>query len=268
MGFFRFSFKRLLESFKLKKNSWYALGFQTLVLVSIIGVFFLYLFYGVMPFIDNLEQDHDSLIAGMQDISQVDEDALEEQLSLYNWFIFISILAVIGVFALFIFLTYFVWKFIKKSRFKWKYILKHVLVNVSILLFVAIVGFLFSIILQSWILPFFVIFVLLPLYIHLTTLLNSSLEKKPLENFSRYGIKKIHFFIFSHIIIFLGGALYLLVLMLGLNLMLLLEAIESNILFYPLLFVSFFILVVMFALYLVWSKKYVFEIFKSLKRDS
>lgn len=268
MGFFKYSLKKLLESFKFRKNNWYALGFQVLVLLAIFGVFFLYLFYAVMPFIDNLQQQPDALMMGMEDPSQLDEDTMEQQMSIFNWFIFQTILAVIGAIAAFLFLTYFVWNFIKKSTFKMKYLLKHFLVNVSIFLFVVIVGLSFINILQPWIIPFFVIFILLPLYIHLATLLNSSLEKKPLEEFIEYGIKKIHYFIFSHIIILVLGVLVFFVLLLGMTFMMPLQTVESDLLFYSLAFISYFVLIVIFSLYLVWAKNYVWKIFKGLKRDS
>ena len=268
MGFFKYSLKKLLESIKIKENSLRALGLQILVLVSIIGVFFLYLFFAVIPFAYNILQYQDpaTILANLEDPTQIDQDEIDQQLSLYNWFIFMTILAVLGAFALFIFLTYFLWKSIKKSRFKWKYLLKHVLINISIFIFIFIVGFLFSVVLQPWILPFFIVFVLLPLYIHLSTLLNSSLEKKPLDNFFKYGIKRIHYFIFSHLIILIVGVIVLVISIIGLNLMLHLQAIESNVIFYTLVFISFFILLSFFALYLLWAKNYVFVLFKSLKK--
>jgi len=268
MGFFNYSIKRLLESIKIKENSLRALGLQILVLVSIVGVFLLYLFFGVIPFVDNIQQYQDpaTILANLEDPSEIDQDEIDQQLSLYNWFIFQTILVVVGAFTLFIFLTYFLWKCIRGSRFKWKSLFKHVLVNISIFIFIFIVGFLFSVILQSWILPFFVVFVLLPLYIHLSTLLNSSLEKKPLDNFLNYGIKKIHYFIFSHVIIFAVGVIVFGISMIGLNLMLHLQVIESNVIFFTLVFISFFILIFIISLYLLWAKKYVFVLFKGLKK--
>ena len=268
MEFLRFSIKRLLESFKLRKNKVYGVLFQGLLIVAISIVLVLFLTQSLMPNMDSL-MDHGQTLQSLQmDPYSADRQDLRELENILDRLKLHITLTAIGIFVLFLVLKSFVWKFIKNIKFNKKYFLKSVLANTAVILFVVIFGVFLNAIVKDFIFPFVFILFLVPLYVHLETILNSSLKKKPWKNLVDYGIKKIHYFILAHAFALVAGIILLLFLSFGMTFVgYFQEAIVGVSInlwrFVVIVFGITFLALV--SVYMAWIKNYVWVIFSGLK---
>ncbi len=264
-GFFGFSFNRIIESLRFNKRCFYAALFEVLFFASLFGFLVIFGLFGLMPLFEQL-QHYESLLVNMASSPQdIHGGELEGAKSLVNQFKIMAFFALFAIFALYVIFKSLVWKFIKEIKFTKVYFLKSALVNAAIFIFTAILVFSFNMLLKEEIFPYLIILFVFPLYIHMNTIFNSSIENSPGKNFIDYGIKKIHYFIFSHIIVLI---VFILLLFLFSVWFTFVNSLSVQLAYGPWLALSLFsftVFAILFMIFLVWVKRYILFILKGLK---